>query len=328
MIDLLIIGAGPSGIACGVAAVRAGMSARILEQGSVADAIRRFPVNMTWFSTPELLEVGDVPFLIPTLRPTRVDTLNYYARVVTRYGLDVCSHDGVTTILRTAGGTFDVTTRRGVHHQSRRVVIATGYFDQPARLGVDGEALPWVRHAYDEPFAYVGSRVVVIGGRNSAVEAALDLYRHGSDVTLVHRGVTLSPGVKYWIQPDIENRIKAGQVKACFATTVEGFRDGAVHVRDAQGNRTSLAADFAFVLIGFGPDSTLLRSAGVSLTPESLAPVCDPETFETTVPGLYVAGSVVAGRDTNTIFVENGRLHGERIVEAILRSGGADAPLP
>lgn len=317
MLDVLIIGGGPSGIACAIAAVKAGLSARILEQGSIADAIRRFPVNMTWFSTPELLEVGDVPFVISALRPTRVDTLNYYARVVARYGLDIRCHDAVQNIHRQESGSFVVTTAGGTRHDGQAVVIATGYFDQPNRLGVAGEDLPWVRHAYDEPFSYVGNDVVVVGGRNSAVETALDLYRHGARVTLVHRGTTLSPGVKYWVLPDIENRIKAGQVRALFSTTIREFAEGKVLAVDQQGVARELPAQFAFVLIGFGPDSLLLRDAGVQLHPETLAPVCNPGTFETNVPGLYVSGSVVAGKETNTIFVENGRLHGEMIVASL-----------
>ncbi len=319
MLDVLIIGGGPSGIACAIAAVKAGLSARILEQGSIADAIRRFPVNMTWFSTPELLEVGDVPFVISALRPTRVDTLNYYARVVARYGLDIRCHDPVRSIHREERGSFVVTTAGGTRHEGQSVVIATGYFDQPNRLGVAGEDLPWVRHTYDEPFSYVGSDVVVVGGRNSAVETALDLYRHGARVTLVHRGTTLSPGVKYWVLPDIENRIKGGQVRALFSTTIREFTVGKVLAADRQGVACELPAQFAFVLIGFGPDSLLLRDAGVQLHPETLAPVCNPGTFETNVPGLYVAGSVVAGKETNTIFVENGRLHGEMIVASLTK---------
>lgn len=323
MVDLLIIGAGPSGIACAIAALQSGLSATILEQGGIADAIRRFPVNMTWFSTPELLEVGDVPFVVPTLRPTRVDTLNYYARVVARYGLDVRCHDAVEGVTRRETGTFLVRTASGRSYEGHAVVVATGYFDHPARVGVDGEERSWVRHAYDEPFAYAGSSVVVIGGRNSAVEAALDLYRHGAQVTLIHRGPALSSGVKYWILPDIENRIKGGQVRALFSSRVARFGERTVHVAGAQGEETIVHADFAFVLIGFGPDSALLRSAGVQLDPLTLAPRCNPDTFETNVPGLYAAGSVVAGKETNIIFVENGRLHGSRIVSSILRQRNA-----
>jgi thioredoxin reductase (NADPH) len=316
MHDILIIGAGPSGLATAVAARAAGLSSVILEQGGVADAIRRFPVNMTWFSTPELLEIGNVPFVIPTVRPTRVDTLNYYRRVSDVHKLDIRLHDGVELINKEPEGTFAVRTRKGRRYGARAVVIATGYFDRPARLDVPGEELPHVFRYYDEPFQYAGTNVVVVGGRNSAVEAALDLYRHGARVHLVHRGPTLSPGVKYWVLPDIENRIKSGEIQASFETTVQEIREGSV-LLSRRSEHSVHQADCVFVLIGFGPDSQLLRNAGVELNPDTLAPVCDSATLETNVPGLFVAGSVVAGRETNKIFVENGRLHGEMIIKAL-----------
>lgn len=320
MVDVLVIGAGPSGLCTAIAARKAGLSSVILEQGGVADAIRRFPVNMTWFSTPELLEIGDVPFVIPTVRPTRVDTLNYYLRVAGVHKLDIRLHDGVKSISKDADGSFIVTTLKDRRHSARAVVIATGYFDQPARLNVQGEELPHVYHYYDEPFRFAGTDVVVVGGRNSAVEAALDLYRHGARVLLVHRGPALSSGVKYWILPDIENRIKAGQIAAAFHTTVAEIRKDHVILSDVNGQREH-GADAVFVLIGFGPDSRLLREAGVQLDPDTLAPTCDPITLETNVPGLFVAGSVVAGKETNKIFVENGRQHGTVIIESLLRRG-------
>jgi thioredoxin reductase (NADPH) len=317
MKDVIVIGAGPAGLACSIAATRAGLSCCIVEQGSVADAIRRFPVNMTWFSTPELLEIGDVPFVIPTVRPTRVDTLNYYLRVARQFGLDILTHERVTDIGRRDEGGFVVHTAAGREIEGTNVVIATGYYDQPVRLGVPGEDLPQVMHYYDEPFRYAGMRVVVVGGRNSAVETALDLFRHDAHVTLVHRGPSLSTGVKYWIQPDCENRIKAGQITAVFGATVRSIAPGEVVVAEAAGER-SIPADFVFVMVGFGPDSGLLRRAGVDLDPDTLAPKVADGSFQTNVPGLFVAGSVVAGKNTNTIFVENGRLHGETIARAIL----------
>lgn len=319
MHDVLIIGAGPAGLSCAIEVRKAGLSALVLEQGSVADAIRRFPAGMVWFSTPELLEIGGVPFLIPTVRPTRVDTLRYYQRVAVLAGLEIRCHDAVTG-MRKEGGGFTVLTARGLAHHGRAVVIATGYFDHPNRLGVHGEDLPHVRHYYDEPFRYAGSRVVIIGGRNSAVEAALDLYRNGAHVTVVHRGEGFSPGVKYWILPDIQNRIAAGQVAAVWNARVTGMTPGEVLVAGPEGERT-LSADAVFVLIGFGPETRLLRAAGAELDPETLAPLINESTFETTVPGVYVAGSVVAGKNNNRIFVENGRLHGKVIADAISRAG-------
>ncbi|MGA9118458.1 MAG: YpdA family putative bacillithiol disulfide reductase [Bacteroidota bacterium] len=320
MTDVLIIGSGPSGLACAIEAKRAGLSALILEQGSVADAIRRFPVNLVWFSTPELLEIGGVPMIIPTTRPTRVDTLSYYQRVAALFGLDIRTFDKVVGIER-RGDDFVVRTEKGLRHEGRTVIVATGYFDHPGTLGIPGEDLPHVESYYDEPHKYFGSHVVVVGGRNSAVEASLDLYRHGAKVTLIHRGPKLSEGVKYWILPDMENRIKAGQIDAHFNTTVERITNEEVFFRDAAGEG-KVRADFVFVLIGFKPDVAGLQSYGVTLHNDSLAPTVHPATFETNVPGLYVAGSVVAGKNNNKIFVENGRLHAYSIIPSILTKIG------
>jgi len=316
MIDLLVIGSGPAGLSCAIEARRAGLTAIVLEKGSLVDAIRRFPTDLVWFSTPELLELGDVPFVISTVRPTRVDTLNYYRKVTRHYGIDVRPFDAAVSVGREGKG-FTVGTAGGAKYEAGAVVVATGYFDHPNRLGVPGEDLPHIVHYYDEPFRWAGEDVVVIGGRNSAVEAALDLYRHGARVTLVHRGPRLSEGVKYWILPDIENRLKAGEIRGMFRATVREFRPGSVVVQGAEG-RSELTARCAYVLTGFLPDAAQLARFGIQLDPDTLAPIADPATFETGVPGLFVAGSVVAGRDTNRIFVENGRQHGKVIVSALL----------
>jgi thioredoxin reductase (NADPH) len=316
--DVVIVGAGPGGLSCAIEAKNAGLSVIVLEKGSLVDYIRRFPANLVWFSTPELLEIGGVPFVISTVRPTRVDTLNYYQKVVRFHRLDVRCFDGVRTIHRSPEG-FEIGTAGGALYTGRNVVVATGYFDNPNRLGVPGEDLPHVRHYYDEPFMYFDSDVVVVGGRNSAVEAALDLYRHGARVRLVHRGERLSEGVKYWILPDIENRIKAGEIQASFRSTVLTIQSGAVTVK-TPGGTERLPAAFVFILVGFHPDVTHMREFGIRIDPETLAPEHDPSTLETNVPGMYVAGSAVAGKYNNKIFVENGRLHGRVIVSAILAS--------
>ena len=313
--DLAVVGAGPAGLSAAIEAGKRGLSAAVFDQGSLVDAIRRFPRNLVWFSTPEQLEIGGVPFPIAGVRPTRVETIAYYRRAAEHHALDVRPHRRVEAIERTPAG-FRVVTAGGRAHSCRFVVVATGYFDTPNRLEVPGEDLPHVMHYYDEPFRYSGCDVAVVGGRNSAVEAALDLYRSGARVTLIHRGETLSPGVKYWILPDIENRIKAGQVRAMFRSTVRGFHEGSVAV-DGPGGPVSAPADFVFVLAGFRPDTALLRRFGLEVDPETLGPVHDPGTFETTVRGLFVAGSVAAGRFNNRIFVENGRLHGAVIAAEI-----------
>jgi thioredoxin reductase (NADPH) len=314
--DLVVIGAGPAGLSCAIEGRKSGLSVRVLEKGSVVDAIRRFPPNMVWFSTPELLEIGGVPFVIPTHRPTRLDTIKYYQRVARHFELDVRPFDAVVGLGPTAAG-FRVVTEKGHVHEARFVVVATGYFDHPNFLNVPGEELPHVRHHYDEPFAYFARDVVVVGGRNSAVEAALDLYRNGARVTLIHRGKRLSEGVKYWILPDIENRITAGEITARFCSVVEEIRRDGIMVRGDDGE-TMIPADAVFVLIGFHPDTAFLGALGVAVAEGTLAPFHRQETLETNVPGLFVAGSVVAGIETNKIFVENGRHHGRVIVDAIL----------
>jgi len=315
-VDVAVVGSGPAGLSTAIEAQKAGLTARVFEQGSLLDAMRRFPAGLVWFSTPELLEIGGVPFVIPTVRPTRIDVLNYYQKVAKFHGLDVRAHDAVKAIAPSAEG-FTLRTASGAAHRALNVVVATGYFDTPNRLDVPGEDLPHVRHYYDEPYGYFGDDVAVVGGRNSAVEAALDLYRHGVRVTLIHRGERLSEGVKYWILPDIENRIRAGEITAAFGATVRRFEPGAVIIADSAGERR-IDARFVFVLVGFRPDVALMRAFGIALDADTLAPRHDPATLETDVPGLYVAGSVVAGRFNNKIFVENGRLHGGVIVRAIL----------
>lgn len=321
--DIVIVGAGPSGLSCAIEAKKAGFSVIVLEKGSLVDYIRRFPANLVWFSTPELLEIGGVPFVISTVRPTRVDTLNYYQKVVTLHRIDCRYYDAVQTIRRSAGG-FEIGTAGGAVYIAKNVVVATGYFDNPNTLGVPGEGLGHVLHYYDEPFRYFDCDVVVVGGRNSAVEAALDLYRHGARVRLVHRGERLSDGVKYWILPDIENRIKAGEIQASFGSTVATIAEGEVNLNTPSGAVT-VPGDFVFVLTGFHPDVDRLRTYGIAIEAETLAPRHDPSTLETNVPGLYVAGSAVAGKFNNKIFVENGRLHGGVIVKAVRAAADAES---
>jgi thioredoxin reductase (NADPH) len=316
MIDLIVVGAGPSGLSCAIAAKQNGLTAVVLEKGSLVDAIRRFPSNLVWFSTPELLEIGGVPFVLSTVRPTRIETLTYYQKVVQHYGLDVRYFDAVESVVR-GDDAFRISTERHTLYDGRNVVVATGYFDHPNHIQVPGESLPNVMHYYDEAYRYFGCNVAVVGGRNSAVEAALDLFRHGAHVTLIHRGEQFSPGVKYWILPDIQNRIKAGEIRACFSSTVHEIRATSIVVNGGDGMQ-EFPNEFTFVLVGFHPDTALLERFGVQINAETLGPCYDEKTFETNVPGLYVAGSIVAGKFNNKVFVENGRLHGAIIVSSIL----------
>lgn len=342
IVDVLIVGAGPTGLSCGIEAERAGLSHLIIEKGAIADAIRRFPVNMTFFSTPELLTLGGVPFPTTNVRPTRSEALQYYRAVTDYFNLNLRLHTRVQTIQQStqeknnhlnssshnASGAiastarFVVTTQRGDSTEqvwAHNVIIATGYFDFTNRLGVPGENLPHVSHYYDEPYKYAKTDVVIVGGRNSAVETALELWRHGARVTLVHRRAELGKSVKYWVRPDIDNRIKNGEIQAYFNAVVREIRSGVVDIANPEtGQRTTLAADFVFPLIGYRPDEHLLRSAGVNVHDTTLVPTYDPMTFETNVHSLYIAGSVACGCETWNIFIENGRTHAKPIMEHIL----------
>ncbi|MGA9365660.1 MAG: YpdA family putative bacillithiol disulfide reductase [Bacteroidota bacterium] len=317
MYDLLIIGAGPAGLSCAIHAKKAKLKYAILDKGTVVDSIYRFPTEMVFFSTPELLEIGDMPFVTSGFRPTRVEVLNYYHRVAEHFELMIRQHERVDSIERRSG-LFRVLTSKKRIYQTRNLVFATGYFDNPRRLGVKGEELPKVSHYFDDPYPFFGSRVAVVGGKNSAVETALALHRHGAHVTLVHRGSALSRGVKYWILPDIENRIKEGAIETCFESTVNEIREDSVVVENKRGRRRIIKNDFLFVQIGYDPTTELLKSLGVKVDTGSLVPKHNPRTMETNVRGVYLAGSIAAGKENNKIFIENGRLHGGLIVKSIL----------
>lgn len=324
--DVLIVGAGPTGLACGIEAARAGLSYLILEKGAITDAIRRFPINMTFFSTPELLELDGIPFTTPNVRPTRAEALQYYRRVAEYRSLNIALYTVVTSVRSDDGG-FTVSLGSGEQLRARNVIIATGYFDHYNKLNIPGEELPHVSHYYDEPFRYTHTRVTVVGGRNSAVEAALDLYRHGVQVTLVHRKPTLGSSVKYWVRPDMENRLRNGEIRGLFSTVVEEITPGALRVRNTETDEVAIVgADFVLAMIGHRPDEHLLRSAGVALDERTLIAAYNPDTFETNVEGLYVAGSVACGCETWNIFIENGRAHALPIIRHIAVQLDRSAP--
>ncbi len=316
IVDVLIVGGGPTGLSCGIEARAAGLSYHILEKGALTDSIRCFPRSMTFFSTPELLELGDLPFACVETRPNRNEVLVYYRRVVDYFNLNISLRCKVLGIRR-VGDLFEVESSNGIF-TARNVVLATGYFDNTNMLGVAGEDQAHVRAYYEEPYEYTRARVCVIGGRNSAVETALELFRNGADVTLVHRGADLGSSVKYWIMPDIRNRIAKGEIKALFNTVVQEIGAKTITLRNSvDGSVGTIAADYVIKHIGYRPDEQLLRSSGVALDDETLVPTYNPDNFETNVPGLYVAGSVVCGCETWNIFIENGRKHARPIIERI-----------
>jgi thioredoxin reductase (NADPH) len=323
--DVLIVGAGPSGLATAIAARHHGLDYVVVEKGVLVNSIFRFPVHMIFFTTPELLEIGGLPLVTPFEKPTRLEALRYYRRVVDTYGLQIALHEQVTAIDRD-GEVFAVTTadvdasgaprERQRVREARAVVLAIGYYDIPNCLGVPGEHLPHVSHYYTEAHPYYHRRVVIVGGRNSAAEAALELFRAGAQVTLVHRGAELGASIKYWVRPDIENRITEGSIAARFETRVVEIRPHSVVVERA-GEREEIPADAVLLLTGYRPDVALMQRAGVRCDEQTLAPELDPETFETNVPNLFIAGGAIAGRNTGSIFIENGRFHGERIVRTL-----------
>jgi len=322
--DLLIVGAGPAGLAVAIAAAEAGLDYQVLEKGMLVNSVFHFPPGMTFFTTPDLLEIGKLPFVTPYEKPTRHEALRYYRRVVDTYGLQIALGEEVLAVEPEGAGrdrTFVVNTRRvrGVRRgrHARGVVFAIGYYDHPNRLNIPGEELSHVAHYYGDPHAHYQQRVLIVGGKNSAAIAALELYRAGAQVTLVHRGQTLSDRIKYWIRPDIDNRIKEGSVVAHFCARVLEIRPTSAIVELVTGERRDIPADAVLLLTGYHPDFDLLERAGILLN-ERRAPLFNPETMETNVPGLYVAGGLVGGLDTGAIFIENGRFHGERIVHAYL----------
>jgi thioredoxin reductase (NADPH) len=326
--DVIVIGAGPTGLACAIEAEKAGFKSLIIDKGCLVNSIYHYPTNMTFFTTPELLEVGDIPFTTASIKPSRIEALEYYRRVAEHYHLHVRQYEWVKTITGD-DDKFCVTTtgRHGEIHdyRARKIIVATGYYDLANKINVAGEELDKVFHYYREPHPYYDTDVVVIGGKNSAAEAALDLWRHGARVTLVHRGTQMHPHVKYWVRPDIENRIKAGEIAAHFNSQVQEIGVDYVVVKTPD-NSFRLKNDFVFALTGYHPDYDFLRSVGIELSPEQLRPVCDPETLESNVPGIYVAGVIVAGSRTNEIFIENGRFHGKLIAASLSERMGRGNP--
>ena len=313
--DTVIAGGGPIGLACAISAKKCGIDPLVIEAGAIADAIVRYPVGMGFFTTPELLEIGGHPFVSVGQKPTREEALKYYRGVVRADNLRVRTYTKLVTTERDGDIIrCTVATAEGESFiDCRRLVLATGYFGEPNLMNVPGESLPFVYHYFDEPHRSFGLDVVVIGGRNSAVEAALELFRAGARVTLVYRGTVFPASVKYWVKPDIENRIAAGEISARLGATVLRIEHGTVIIRDAEGLEETLHADRVYALTGFRADFALFRRLGIELDPDTERASVNPDTLETNVPGIYMAGSIVAGRYTSGIFIENGRFDGDKI---------------
>jgi thioredoxin reductase (NADPH) len=320
--DVICIGAGPTGLACAIETKRAGMTSLVIDKGCLCNSLYHYPTNMNFFTTPERMEIGDIPMTISGGKPTRTEALKYYRRAVEHYGIDLRLYERVERI-DGQDGNFVVHAKNDLgNHQyhGKKIVIATGYYDLPNPLNVPGEDLPNVSHYFTDPHPYWHQDVVVIGGKNSAAEAALELFRGGAQVTLIHRGAEMGKSLKYWVKPDIENRIRAGEIRALFHTQVTRIEPHRVWIKNS-GAETSIQAEQVFALTGYHPDFGFLERQGIGLDPETSRPQTNSETLETNRAGIYVAGVVVGGKNTSDIFIENGRFHGRQIAAAIAGKG-------
>ncbi len=317
--DVICIGAGPTGLATAIEANRVGVRPLVIDKGCLCNSLFNYPTNMVFFTTPELLEIGDLPLVCAREKPTRDEALKYYRKAAAHYQLEVRLYELVECV-DGSDGRFVVRTRtaNGTAGQylARKIVIATGYYDLPNRLDVPGEDVSHVSHYYTEPHPYWKKDVVVIGANNSAAEAALDLFRAGARVTLIHRRAELGSTIKYWVRPDIENRIKAGQIRALFNTRVTRIERDQVFV-SCNSDEQAIPAVQVFALTGYHPDFEFIRQHGIALDPETHKPAMNPETHESNVPGMYLAGVVIGGNTTGEIFIENGRFHGKQIITAL-----------
>lgn len=319
LFDAAIVGAGPTGLACGIELKKRGLRAVIFDKGCLTNSLYHYPTQMVFFTTPELLEIGDIPMTSLNEKPVRIEALKYYRRVAEHYQLDIRQYTPVESFSGEDGG-FIVHARDRTGHaagfRARKVILATGYYDKPNHLEVPGEDLPKVLHYYKEPHPYYGHDVLVVGAKNSAAIAALELHWTGARVTLAHRGPELSGSIKYWIRPNLENRIKAGEIKAYFNTTVKEIRQSAV-VLNTPGGEVEIANDYVFAMTGYRPDTEFLGRHGIAFDPATRRPRLNPETLESERAGVYLAGVLVAGMHTNEIFIENGRFHGAQIAADI-----------
>lgn len=319
--DVLIVGAGPIGLACGIEAKQAGLSYIIVEKGALVNSLYNYPVFMTFFSTSQKLEIGGVPFVSINPKPNRNEAVEYYRRVTEKFNLQINLFEEVKDVKKDAAEQFIVTTAKR-NYKVKNVIISTGFYDVPLMMNIPGEELPKVTHYYKDPHLYAFQDVVVIGANNSGIDAALETYRKGASVTLVIRGSEIGSYVKYWVRPDIENRIKEGEIKAYFNAEVTAIAQDQVTIRTAEGDQLTLKNDFVIAMTGYQPDFEMLKKLGVQLgDDQSNLPVYNPETMETNLPGLYLAGVVCGGMDTHKWFIENSRVHAEQIFAHIALKG-------
>ena len=315
MLDILIIGGGPIGIACGLAAQKAGLSFIIVEKGCLVNSLYNYPSTMTFFSTSEKLEIGGIPFVTISNKPTRSEALEYYRRVTTSNNLPVNLFEEVTRV-ENGSDVYTITTSKATYN-AKNVILSTGFYDIAVKLDIPGEDLPKVKHYYKDPHYYAMQKVVVVGSSNSAIDVALETYRKGAEVTLVIRGSEVSNRVKYWVRPDIINRIKEGTIKAYFDSSLKVIREHEVDIETQQGLIT-VPNDFVMAMTGYRPNFEFLKKIGITLTDDKFIPHYNAETMETNLPGLYLAGVIVGGMDTHLWFIENSRIHADMIVRNIV----------
>ncbi|RXF67383.1 YpdA family putative bacillithiol disulfide reductase [Arcticibacter tournemirensis] len=317
-IDVLIIGAGPIGLTCGIEAGKAGLSYVIIEKGCLVNSLYNYPANMTFFSTSEKLEIGDIPFVSISLKPTRAEALEYYRRAAIHYNLNIRLFELVSKVSETDGA-FLIETSKASYF-AKNIIVATGFYDVPVKLDIPGEDLPKVSHYYKDPHYYAMQRVAVIGAGNSAVDAALETYRKSAEVTMIVKGDEIDSRVKYWVRPDIVNRIKEGSIKAYFNSRVTAIRESEIDIESTEGKIT-VANDFVLAMTGYRPNFNFLRHIGINCSiDDRKLPSHNPDTMETNIPGVYMAGVVCGGMDTHTYFIENSREHAVKIVSNILEA--------
>ncbi len=317
--DLIIIGAGPTGLVCAIAAAKAGLRYVVIEKGVLVNSIYNFPVNMTFFSTSQVLEIGETPFVAHSDKPTRKEALEYYRRIVEKWDLNIQYYEKVEN-MRSDDENYVIQTSKK-EYMTKSVVVSTGYYDIPRLLNVEGEDLPKVKHYYDDPHPYVGQNILVVGAANSACDVALETYYKGANVTMAIRESEIYPKVKYWIRPNIENRIKEGSIKAYFNTSVKKISPKSVILQTPEGEKT-IANDYVLAMTGYRPDFEFMQHLGIEFKDDQFKiPVFNPDTLESNLPNVYVAGVINAGLHTSKLFIENTRHHGDMIVEAILEKG-------
>ena len=315
ILDVLIIGAGPIGLNCALEAEKNGLSYVIIEKGTIVNSLYNYPLYMRFFSTADKLEIAEIPFITTSPKPGRQDALEYYQGIARQKALKVKLYEKVVNISKNER--FEIQTSKA-KYLAKNVIIATGFYDIPKLLNVPGEHLPKVKHYYTEPYPYANQKIVVIGASNSAVDAALETYRKGAEVTMIIKGSEISSSVKYWVKPDIENRIAEGSIKAYFNAEMQEIKDSTVIFKDDRGSIHEIENDFVLAMTGYLPDFDFLRNSGIHLKNENLIPMYNPETMETNIKNLYLAGVVCGGKDTHLWFIENSRIHANLIVKHIL----------